>query len=65
LYLTLLGKPLPERLPEAWRARWEARLGRALTPTLLDAPPRFDVPRREAIATQNARTAERLLAWLG
>ena len=65
LYLTLLGKPLPERLPDDWRARWEARLGRALSPTLMDAPPRFDVPRRAAIEAQNARTVERLLEWLG
>jgi len=60
LYLTLVGAPLPERLPEEWRRRWEGRLGVELSPTLLDSGPAFEIPRRDEIARRNRHTAERV-----
>ena len=61
LYLLLQGRPLPERLPEAWRSRWEKRLGRPLTPTLLDDPPDFNIQGRADIEAQNRSISRRLL----
>ena len=61
LYLTLNHLPLPKTLPASWRTRWEARLGRPLTPTLHDA----EVPplslQAETIAQQNRETSKRLM----
>lgn len=63
LYLLLQEQPLPERLPETWRARWQARLGAAPSPTLHDAPAAFDIPpeRQAAIARQNRGLSQRLM----
>ena len=61
LYLILNGLPLPETLPDVWRARWEARLDRPLSPTLHDPNVPPPSPRADAIAEQNRQTSKRLM----
>lgn len=62
LYLVLAGRPLPERLPAAWRATWAARLGTGLNETLHDAPPSFVIPDEADIAAYNRALCKRMLA---
>lgn len=44
LVALLAGAPLPERLPEAWRATWESRLNVPIHPILHDAEPTTSQP---------------------
>jgi acetoin utilization protein AcuC len=65
LYLTLLGAPLPVRLPEAWRARWEKAIGGPMPETLHDPESPFPaIPRRAEIERHNRATSERLVRSL-
>jgi acetoin utilization protein AcuC len=65
LYLTMLGVPLPVRLPEAWRARWEKVLEEPLPEMLHDPESPFpEIPRRAEIERHNRVTSERLLRSL-
>ena len=64
LYHLAQDLDLPDRLPEAWRATWEQRLGTALTPTLHDVPPEFSIPRRAQIEEENRRTSKAVLEVL-
>jgi len=62
LALVVLGLPLPERVPEAWRVRWQERLGAAIPPTLHDPDGSFDpIPRRGEIEGHNRELVQRLL----
>ena len=61
LYLILNDLPLPETLPDVWRTRWEARLGRPLSPTLHDPDVPPPSPRADAIEEQNRQTSKRLM----
>ncbi len=61
LALLVQDRALPDRLPDAWLARWQRRLDRALTPTLHDADGEIAVPQKDAIAQQNRRESQRLL----
>ncbi len=61
LYHVLAEKPLPDALPEDWRAEWSARLGRPLSARLHDAAPDLRPPDHEAIANQNRFSSRRLL----
>lgn len=63
LALKLMGRPLPEALPQAWRARWTERLGAALERPLPaafhdHAPAEEDEP----VARANRTTCRRLLS---
>lgn len=61
LALLVQERPLPERLPEAWLARWQQRLEQPVTATLHDADPAIDTGRRPTIAQHNQETCQRLL----
>ena len=62
LSLVLLGLEIPSALHEAWRQRWERRIGAPVPAELPDASPAFPpIPRREEIARHNRHTASRVL----
>lgn len=62
LYLLLNGLPLPERLPAAWREKWDPLLDRPLPETLHDPPGAVaGVHNRHEIAHRNANAARRLM----
>ncbi len=61
LYFVLQGRALPGRLPEAWRRRWEERLGVRLGPSLHDEEGPPEVPRRREIERYNEGNVLRLL----
>ncbi|MBX6378003.1 MAG: acetoin utilization protein AcuC, partial [Clostridia bacterium] len=57
-WAVVAGRCPPERLPEAWLDRWRDRSPVLLPERLRDAPDAAPpVPRREAIAARNRRTA--------
>ncbi len=61
LYLLLHGKELPERLPQAWRARWRERLGIEFPEMLHDPNPAFDpIPRKPEVVRLNRELIRRL-----
>lgn len=62
LALTLLERPLPERLPEAWLARWRDLLGDKVPATLHDPVPPFPpIPGAEKRSRHNRDTVSRLI----
>jgi acetoin utilization protein AcuC len=61
LALLVQGHDLPDRLPEDYRTRWEARLDASLTPTLHDPERDAEVDRRSSIEAQNQRASEEAL----
>jgi acetoin utilization protein AcuC len=61
LALLIQGHDRPDRLPENYRTRWEARLDTSLTPTLHDPERNVEVDRRSSIEDQNQRTSEKAL----
>jgi acetoin utilization protein AcuC len=62
LALTLLGLPLPERLPEDWVNRWRHLLGEEPPLTLQDLVPAFPaIPGAEKRARHNRDTVSRLI----
>jgi len=62
LALVLLGLPVPERLPEAWRTRWSERLGIELPETLHDpGNPYEPIPRRPEVLRADREALRRLL----
>ncbi len=61
LYFLIQGRTPPQRLPEAWRLRWETRLQRPLAAELHDVQLPPEVPRRPEIARYNESNALRLL----
>jgi acetoin utilization protein AcuC len=62
LALTLLGRPLPEALPEAWLTRWRPLLGEAAGPGLHDPMPAFaPIEGAEQRTRHNRDTVSRLL----
>ncbi len=61
LALLVQERALPERLPEAWLARWQQRLDQPLTPTLHDPDRDAAIERRAAIEQHNRETCQRLL----
>ncbi|HQR44635.1 MAG TPA: acetoin utilization protein AcuC [Thermoanaerobaculia bacterium] len=62
LTLLLEDLPLPERVPDAWRAKWDPLLEERLHETLHDPNPGpAAIPRRDEIAHRNLQTARRLL----
>lgn len=62
LCLTVLGLPVPERLPEAWLARWKELLGPDAGHTLHDPVPAFPpFPAREERTRRNRELASRLV----
>lgn len=62
LYLILNGKPLPERLPEAYLKTWRPRLvGAELTPTLHDPPVSFAQMDAATTEEQNRLVSRRVL----
>lgn len=66
LYHVFHGLSLPERLPEGWRAAWEARLGKPLTPTLHDPEASYPaIPRKPEIEKRNRLTLQRLTELVG
>ena len=63
LYHVLAGLPLPETMPEAWRAEWQRHVGTHLSEHLHDEAPRDSAP---GVAQANAATVRALLeraAW--
>lgn len=67
LWAVLSDKPLPQVVPEAWRARWQDALAaeaRAELPLSFADAPWPPSPRRGAIAAANRLSAKRLLATL-
>ncbi len=66
LDLMLNGLAPPPELPEPWRARWSAALGRELPRTFHDPPLKAGrIPGREEIAHRNRQIARRLLEAAG
>jgi acetoin utilization protein AcuC len=66
LVLTLLGRPLPERLPEAWVTRWRSLLGEQPPLLLHDSvPPHPPIPGEDLRHRHNQDTVSRLLDALG
>jgi len=62
LALVLLGLPVPERLPEAWRTRWSERLGIELPETLHDPENPYEpIPRRPEVLRADHEALRRLL----
>ncbi len=62
LYLVLFGRPVFDRLPDAWVDRWRRYLGEDPPLTLHDPPDPYDViPRRDEINRHNRLMAQRLL----
>jgi len=62
LYAELFGYTLPEQIPEAWRYRWQASLGRSLSARFFEDPEEIpSTPRQEEIRRRNQATAARLL----
>ncbi|MFB3131812.1 MAG: acetoin utilization protein AcuC [Rhodothermales bacterium] len=61
LALLVQERPLPERLPEAWLARWQQRLEQPVTSTLHDPDRAVAIARRAAIEQHNRETCQRLL----
>jgi acetoin utilization protein AcuC len=62
LYLVLHDLPLPDTLPEAWRERWQEKLGTVLPAHLHDSNPGYPpVERREEISSRNRAVTDRLL----
>ncbi|MDR3682992.1 MAG: acetoin utilization protein AcuC [Geothrix sp.] len=62
LYLTCLGLPLPERLPDAWLDRWRPLLGPEIGRELHDPASALpDLPGREARTRRNRDVVSRLL----
>ncbi len=57
----LAGRPLPERIPEAWRAAWQPRVPVHLSETFHDAPAR---PSGEGVEAANRATVAALLAGM-
>ncbi len=66
LVLTLLGRPIPERLPPRWLARWQPLLGPEPPGCLHDpVPPYPPIPGAESRHRHNQDTLARLLDSLG
>ena len=61
LALLVQERALPERLPDAWLARWQQRLEQPVTSTLHDSDHAIDTGRRPAIEQHNRETCQRLL----
>ncbi len=62
LYLILNNLKIPERLPEAWRKRWQNKINKPLPEFLHDVLPAFDeIPRKEEIKKINKEIIQRLL----
>jgi acetoin utilization protein AcuC len=62
LYLTLMGLPLPERLPEDWMAKWVHALGPRMPLTLHDPDPPFPpFEGKDERRRRNRNTVSRLL----
>ena len=64
IWLTLAGRPIPDEVPAAWRARWEEaarRNGVDLLPERFADDPSVAATERAETAERNARTAERAL----
>ncbi len=62
LALVLHGLPVPERLPEAWRERWQTAVGHEFPETLHDPPDPYEpIPRRPEIVRADRETLRRLL----
>ncbi len=62
LYLVLTGSPVPERLPENWRKKWEHKLGRKINGSFHDPNPSYNpIPRKEEISNHNKDMLRRLL----
>ncbi len=59
LWHVLADLPIPERVPEAWRRRWQARVPVHLSETLHDAPAR---PSGEGVVAANRATVAALRA---
>jgi acetoin utilization protein AcuC len=61
LYFLVQGREHPGALPEAWRVRWQARLGHELSPVLHDPEGPPAVPRRPEIERYDRGNVLRLL----
>ncbi len=61
LALLVQDRALPDRLPEAWFARWQQRLNQPLTPTLHDPNRDVAIPHRATIEENNRQVCQRLL----
>jgi len=62
LYLTLMERPIPEALPEAWLARWQHLLGPEVGSTLHDPVPAYpEFPGRDERTRRNRDVVDRLL----
>ena len=66
LVLTLLGHPIPDRLPERWIERWRSHLGAHPPEHLHDpVPPHPPIPGEDLRHRHNQDTVSRLLETLG
>lgn len=61
LALVLSDEPLPEALPEAWRAQWQERRGPEAASTLHDPPGRFGAPDQHDLDAQNEAQSVQLM----
>jgi len=62
LYMTFLGLAIPERIPEAWREKWEMKIGKKIPEIFYDALPAFDaIPRKEEINRHNKELIRRIM----
>lgn len=62
LYFIFNNIPLPEKLPDTWRKRWEKRLNKPFPETLHDQLPAFDpIPRKEEVVKHNKDVVQRLM----
>jgi len=62
LYLILMRLDFPKELPEAWRKRWENKIGKQLPHFLHDPNPAFDpIPKKPEIVNHNRELIHRIL----
>ncbi len=62
LYLVLTGSGIPDKLPVAWKQKWEERLGIKISDSFHDPNPSYNpIPRKEEITNHNKDMLRRLL----